>query len=194
MSEDLRKAKARARKLAHARRAAAHEQDAGGELSAAANARLLRFLHLQHGRPVAGYMPIRSEIDPRLAMVQLARHGPVGVPITEGAGKPLRFLGWKPGMAMKPGAFGVPVPVEEAPMIPEIVIVPMLAFDARGYRLGYGGGFYDRTLQLLRARGLVLAVGLAYAAQQAEALPLEPTDQPLDAVVTEREVMRFRRD
>ena len=72
---------------------------------------------------------------------------------------------------------------------PEILIVPLVAFDRAGGRLGYGGGFYDRTLELLRSRRPTRAIGFAYAAQEAEALPLEPTDQPLDMVVTEAEVI-----
>lgn len=74
-------------------------------------------------------------------------------------------------------------------MVPQIVIVPLVAFDRKGGRLGYGGGFYDRTLELLRASGPVLAVGFAYAAQEADALPLEPTDQPLDMIITEQGVL-----
>jgi len=72
-----------------------------------------------------------------------------------------------------------------------VLIVPLVAFDRRGGRLGYGGGFYDRTLERLRARRTTVAIGFAYAAQEAEALPLEPTDQPLDMVVTETEVIAF---
>ena len=75
-------------------------------------------------------------------------------------------------------------------LVPALVIVPMLAFDARGYRLGYGGGFYDRTLEALRVRGPVTAVGFAYADQQVDAVPIEPTDQRLDLIVTERGILR----
>jgi 5-formyltetrahydrofolate cyclo-ligase len=73
--------------------------------------------------------------------------------------------------------------------VPDLLLVPLLGFDRRGYRVGYGGGFYDRTLQALRAVGRVRAVGLAYAGQEAEAVPTEPVDQPLDALVTEREIV-----
>jgi len=77
--------------------------------------------------------------------------------------------------------------------IPEIVIVPLVAFDDAGGRLGYGGGFYDRTLELLRANGPVLTIGFAYDAQQADQLPLEPTDQPLDMIITESRIIEFSR-
>ena len=191
MNADLAQRKARARAAARSRRAAAHARDADGRLSAAASVHLLRFLQAQHNRPVAGYLPIRTEIDPRPAMAHLARRGPVGVPVIAGAGRPLGFRLWQPDAPLREAAFGVPVPEDGAPMIPEILIVPLLAFDREGCRLGYGGGFYDRTLEALRARGRVLAVGLAYAAQEADALPREATDQPLDAVITEAGVLRF---
>jgi 5-formyltetrahydrofolate cyclo-ligase len=94
---------------------------------------------------------------------------------------------------MVAGDFGALIP-EEGPWIePQVVIVPLLAFDARGYRLGYGGGFYDRTLAGLRARHAVLAVGFAFAAQEVDEVPIDLYDQPLDAVVTERGVIRFGR-
>ncbi len=94
---------------------------------------------------------------------------------------------------MVEGAFKALVPEEGAWVEPQVLIVPLLAFDARGYRLGYGGGFYDRTLEGLRARRPVLAVGLAFAAQEVAAVPVEPTDQRLDAVVTETGVTEFAR-
>ncbi|MEL7206400.1 MAG: 5-formyltetrahydrofolate cyclo-ligase, partial [Pseudomonadota bacterium] len=87
--------------------------------------------------------------------------------------------------------FGAEVPLVDDFFDPEILIVPLVAFDRAGGRLGYGGGFYDRTLERLRARRATLAIGFAYQAQEAESLPLEPTDQPLDMIVTEREVIEF---
>ena len=84
------------------------------------------------------------------------------------------------------------IPFEDRFFEPEIVIVPLVAFDAKGGRLGYGGGFYDRTLELLRRRRPTLAIGFAYADQFAERLPLEPTDQPLDLLITENEVLTFK--
>ncbi|TCO70889.1 5-formyltetrahydrofolate cyclo-ligase [Rhodovulum euryhalinum] len=168
------------------RRAAAHDPARG----AAAVARLLDVLAPHMGRPVSGYMPMRSEIDPLAAMAALVGHGPVGVPVIEARGAPLAFHRWTPGCAMRPGPFGAQVPDGGVPMLPEVLIVPLLAFDRTGARLGYGGGFYDRTLAMLRARGPVLAVGLAYAAQEVARVPVEPTDQLLDAIVTEDETIR----
>ena len=90
---------------------------------------------------------------------------------------------------MEEGPFGAMIPAAGGWIVPEILIVPLVAFDRKGGRLGYGGGFYDRTLAELRASGPVLAIGFAFAAQEAEDLPLEPTDQPLDLIVTEAGVI-----
>jgi 5-formyltetrahydrofolate cyclo-ligase len=94
---------------------------------------------------------------------------------------------------MVAGDFGALIPAEGAWLEPEVLIVPLLAFDRRGYRLGYGGGFYDRTLERLRARGATLALGFAFAAQEVEAVPIEPTDQRLDVLLTETGLMPLQR-
>ena len=138
---------------------------------------------------VAGYMPIRTEASPLPAMQALAAQARVCVPVIDGAGLPLRFREWTPGCAMVEGAFGAAVPAAGDWLAPDTVIVPLVAFDANRGRLGYGGGFYDRTLEGLRARGPVRAVGFAYNAQELHDLPQEPTDQVLDAVVTETRVV-----
>ncbi|QUJ77041.1 5-formyltetrahydrofolate cyclo-ligase [Sulfitobacter albidus] len=141
------------------------------------------------GVPLAGYMPIRTEIDPRPAMTEASAHGPVGVPVIEAEGAPLRFARWDPETVMVPGAFGAGIPADPQYFTPEILIVPLLAFSRAGGRLGYGGGFYDRTLEVLRSRRATLAIGFAFAGQETDDLPLEPTDQPLDMVVTEAGVI-----
>ena len=178
---ELEAAKAQARKAAFARRKAAHAQDSGTGASF-----LSEVLAGYRGVPLAGYMPIRSEIDPLPAMAEAAAHGIVGVPVIQGAGQALRFSRWEPDSRMIAGPFGARVPAVDAWIEPEILIVPLVAFDCRGGRLGYGGGFYDRTLEALRARRPTLAIGFAYSAQEAEGLPLEATDQPLDMIVTEK--------
>lgn len=141
------------------------------------------------GVPLASYMAMRTEIDPTAAMEEAAAHGPVGVPVIMGAGKPLKFRLWEPGCALIKGEFGAMIPENGDWMIPEIVVVPLVAFDRNGGRLGYGGGFYDRTLEQLRAIQPTMAIGFAYGAQEDLDLPLEPTDQPLDLIVTERGVI-----
>lgn len=179
--------KAAARKSAFAAR-----KDAFARGQGQAAAILADFLAPHAARPLAGYMAMRTEIDPLDAMA--AHAGPVGVPVITGAGQPLRFREWGPGCALIEGEFGARIPAEGAWLEPEVLIVPLLAWDRRGYRLGYGGGFYDRTLQGLRARHRVLAVGFAFAAQEVDAVPIDGYDQPLDAVVTERGVIRFGKE
>ncbi|MDP3263017.1 MAG: 5-formyltetrahydrofolate cyclo-ligase [Tabrizicola sp.] len=150
---------------------------------------LADYLASQSGKVLSGYMPMRTEIDPLPAMA--AHQGPVGVPVIVGKGMALRFREWSPGAKMIEGSFKALIPEEGAWLEPQVLIVPLLSFDARGYRLGYGGGFYDRTLEGLRAKGPVLAVGFAFAAQEVAEVPTEPTDQRLDAVVTETGVRPF---
>ncbi|MDU8942298.1 5-formyltetrahydrofolate cyclo-ligase [Ovoidimarina sediminis] len=178
--------KAAARTAAFARRRGAH-----GVVDPAPAQAALRDVLREAGAGVAlsGYLPIRTEIDPVPVMADWA--GPVGVPVIEGAGLPLTFHRWRPGCALIDGPFGACVPAEAEEVVPRVLIVPLVAFDDDGGRLGYGGGFYDRTLERLKARGPVLAVGFAYEAQRAEALPREATDQRLDAVVTEAGVRRW---
>jgi len=150
---------------------------------------LADFLADHHGKVLSGYMPMRTEIDPLAAMA--AHQGAVGVPVIIGKATPLRFREWTPGAAMLEGEFKALIPAEGAWLEPAVLIVPLLAFDARGYRLGYGGGFYDRTLERLRARQGVLAIGFAFAAQEVAEVPIDATDQRLDAVVTEKGVILF---
>ena len=183
---DLTEVKQAARKAAFERRKVAFEMHGPGQAGV-----LSEVLAGYRGAPLAGYMPIRTEISPLSTMAEAAAHGTVGVPVIRKAGQPLWFSRWEPDCEMVDGPFGAKVPAEGEEMVPEILIVPLVAFDRQGGRLGYGGGFYDRTLEGLRARGPVLAIGFAFAAQEAEGLPLEPTDQPLDMIVTERDVLTF---
>ena len=175
---DLVAVKAEARKAAFARRKAAF---AAGQGAAAAH--LGGVLADHAGQVLAGYMPMRTEIDPLPAMA--AHAGPVCVPVIIGAGQALRFRRWTPEARMIPGAFGALIPEEGEWLEPDVLIVPLVAFDAQGYRLGYGGGFYDRTLEGLRAMRPRLAIGFAFAAQEVAEVPVEATDQPLDIIVTE---------
>lgn len=176
--------KAAARKSAFAARQAAFDLDAGG-----AAGLLSSVLAGYRGVVIAGYLPIRSEIDPLPAMAEATAHGPVGVPVIVAKGQALRFSRWTPEGPLRKGPFGVQVPEVDDFVTPEIVVVPLVAFTRAGGRLGYGGGFYDRTLEELRARRGTLAIGFAYGAQDATTLPLEQTDQPLDLIVTDTEVI-----
>ena len=186
--DELTQAKAAARKAAFARRKEAKSPDR----DAVAVARLLEMVLPFQGLALAGYMPIRTEVDPVPVMAAMAAWGPVCVPVIKARGQPLEFHRWEPGCEMIEGAFGAYVPAKAEVIVPQVLIVPLVAFDRKGGRLGYGGGFYDRTLEGLRARGEVTAIGYAFAAQEAEDLPLEPTDQPLDAIVTDADVLRLK--
>lgn len=176
---DLAAIKTAARAAAFARRKAAHAAGGGHALH------LVTALAPHRGRPLAGYMAMRTEIDPMPALKAAAAWGPVCVPVIIGKDHPLQFRQWTPGCAMIEGAYGAWVPAGGPWIVPEILIVPLVAFSRNGGRLGYGGGFYDRTLQELRAQRPTLAIGFAWSAQEADDLPLEPTDQPLDLIVTE---------
>ena len=157
-----------------------------------AAARLAGVLAQYRGAVLAGYMPMRTEIDPLAAMA--GHRGPVCVPVITGKDQPLAFREWSPQSRMVVGGFGALIPASGDWLEPEVLIVPLLAWDRRGYRLGYGGGFYDRTLQVLRALRPTVAIGFAFAAQQLAKVPIDATDQRLDIVVTERGVAFAQHD
>jgi 5-formyltetrahydrofolate cyclo-ligase len=172
--------KAAARKEAFAARAAA---DRSGMQRA--NALLEAAVRAAPGNVVSGFWPIRTEIDPRPALHALAATHEICLPVVAGNGLPLVFRRWTPGAAMEEGAFGAAIPADPVELDPSILIVPLAAFDRKGYRLGYGGGFYDRTLERLRRNSHVTAIGFAFAAQEIAAVPRDATDEPLDLIVTE---------
>lgn len=183
MTDEISNRKAEARKAAFARRKAAHVP--GRDCTEG----LLAHLGTPQGRVIAGYMPIRTEIDPLPAMTALSRNNKICVPIVQGPGQPLIFRAWTPDAEMEKGAFGALIPADGAVLVPDLLVVPLVAFTAQAFRLGYGGGFYDRTLaQLCSADPDTEAVGFAYDAQLTDALPLEATDRKLDAIVTETRV------
>ncbi len=183
----LHDAKSAARKAGFARRKAAKTPQRDARAAEALLGAVLPF----RGQVMAGYMPIRTEVDPLPVMTAMAAFGPVCVPVITGPDRPLVFHAWEPGCEMIEGAFGAQIPAKGKAATPQLVIVPLVAFTRAGGRLGYGGGFYDRTLQGLRAAGRITAYGYAFAAQQAEDLPLEPTDQPLDGIVTEAGLIKL---
>ena len=179
------------RQTAHAARKQAFEVCAQSGALAAATAHLLAEIGPADGHSIAGYLPIRTEIDPRPAMAALHQMGArIGVPVIAGAGRPLDFRLWTPEAALIPGPFGALIPERGDWITPDTLIVPLVGFDAACNRLGYGGGFYDRTLARLAASGPVRSLGFAFAAQQLQPLPTEPTDIALDAIVTEAGVIR----
>ncbi|MEM7546832.1 MAG: 5-formyltetrahydrofolate cyclo-ligase [Pseudomonadota bacterium] len=182
--------KAGLRKALYKGRALAHANATDAALRA--TSRLIDRIGPARGRIIAGYRPIRSEIDPTTAMVSLHQAGArICVPVIEAAGAPLRFREWTPDSEMIVGAFGAEVPAHGDWLEPEVLIVPLVGWDRQGWRLGYGGGFYDRTLEGLRGTRPTVAIGFAYAAQEVRTVPTEPTDQRLDAIVTEAETVEI---
>lgn len=189
MTTTLADIKAEARTRAFAARKVAH--DSGEDAGAALSERLLGAGFHHGAKVIAGYRPIRTEIDPTPLMTALHRAGyRMTVPVIRAEAQPLAFHEWWPDAPMTTGAFGAEIPVDAHVLIPDLLLVPLLAFDRAGYRLGYGGGFYDRSLELLKGQRPVLAIGVAYAGQEVDSVPTEITDQRLDAIVTEHEVIR----
>lgn len=139
----------------------------------------------------SGYLPIRSELDPRPLMAHLDAAGwDLALPVVTAANSPLIFRAYSLGDSLARGRFDTEVPAEHKQELqPQLLLVPLLAFDRSGYRLGYGGGFYDRTLSGLRAQDDVLAVGVAFAEQEIEQVPKDAMDHRLDWIVTEREAI-----
>lgn len=141
---------------------------------------------------VAGYWPIGDELDVRPLLTALSQRGvTTALPVVVEPRRPLEFRAWAPGQPLEAGAHGTWHPCADAqPVVPDCLLVPLLAFDDDGHRLGYGGGYYDRTIQALRAHTRLVAIGVAYAAQRLDAVPHDDNDQILDCVVTESGVRR----
>jgi 5-formyltetrahydrofolate cyclo-ligase len=138
------------------------------------------------GAVVSGFWPIADELDIRPLLLALHERGhPIVLPVTPKRGNPLTFRRWRPGDVLEAERFGTFRPIGEQ-QAPDFLLVPLLAFDRRGHRLGYGAGFYDRTLAGLPGR---FALGVAFAASEADEVPAGPTDMPLNAIATETELI-----
>lgn len=187
------KAEARARAVERRARAFATNPVAGQTLAALFPAGLVR-----PDAVVAGYAPFRTEIDPRPLMRRLESLGArLALPATpaKGTDAPLLFRLLDPARELSARRYGIQEPDSACePCEPDVVLVPLLAFDGRGGRLGYGAGWYDRTLARLRTSKKVVAIGLAYSAQEVETVPADPHDQVLDGICTERAWLDTRWD
>jgi 5-formyltetrahydrofolate cyclo-ligase len=146
------------------------------------------------GMIVSGFMPLKSEINPLPLMQKLAEAGArLALPAIAGRGNPLVMRAWEFGGPLDRGQWGIREPKPEAPEVaPDIMLVPLLAFDRRGHRIGYGAGYYDMTINRVRGLKPVIAIGVAFAAQEVPEVPASPRDERLDLVLTEREVIEPR--
>jgi 5-formyltetrahydrofolate cyclo-ligase len=140
-------------------------------------------------RVAAAYLPIKGEASPVLLLERLAAAGVItALPVIVARNLPLVFRRWQPGDPLVAASFGLREPAATAPaVVPDLIFVPLLAFDRRGHRLGYGAGYYDRTLEFLRASQPIVTVGIAHAIQEVSEIPAEAHDQRLDCVLTDRE-------
>jgi 5-formyltetrahydrofolate cyclo-ligase len=147
------------------------------------------------GMIISGFSPMKSEINPIPLMRRFADAGAsLALPVVAGRGQPLTMRAWRFGEPLVAGVWGIRQPPPEAPeVLPDILIVPLAAFDRAGHRIGYGAGYYDRTIDRLRGIKPVTAIGLAFAAQEIARVPSTPRDAPLDLMLTEHEVIDFRR-
>ena len=179
---DAKKRRRAAAKLARAV-AFAHRGSAAAEQLAEHG---LGFAGIADTAIVSGFNAIGEEISPLPLLGTLAAQGHrLCLPVMAGRGLPLVFRSWTPGDQTNAAAWGIGEPLPSAPALePDVILMPLLAFDARGYRLGYGGGFYDRTLAQLRTLKPVLTIGLAFDEQRVEAVPHVDYDQRLDWVLT----------
>jgi 5-formyltetrahydrofolate cyclo-ligase len=181
------------------RRAAVARRDAlpAAERAAAATAIAARPLPVAvpPGAIVSGFSPLKSEINPVPLMRAFADAGArLALPVVAGRGKPLVMRSWNFGEPLVAGVWGIREPPPGAPEVfPDILIVPLLAFDRTGHRIGYGAGYYDMTIARLRGMKPVIALGVAYAAQEIAEIPTTPRDARLDFVLTERETIDFRK-
>jgi 5-formyltetrahydrofolate cyclo-ligase len=143
---------------------------------------------------VSGFSPLKSEISPLPLLRRLSDAGAsLALPVVAGRGKPLIMRAWSFGAPLVSGVWGIREPPADAPeLFPDILIVPLLAFDRSGHRIGYGAGYYDMTISRLRAMKPVMAIGIAFAAQEIAAVPATPRDARLDLVLTEYEAIDFR--
>lgn len=184
---ETRDLKAQLRDKARARRGQMRPE-AAAAAALAVRDRVLAAKLVPEGVAVSGFWPIGDEFDPRPLMEALAAKGHrLCLPVVVGKGRPLAFRAWAPGDPLERAGFGLSVPAWDAPpAIPRFLIVPLLAFDRRGYRLGYGAGFYDRTLAELKSHAKdVFALGVGFALQEVPEVPRLPHDQRLDAIATE---------
>jgi 5-formyltetrahydrofolate cyclo-ligase len=159
-------------------------EDDHRRLSECITAALIAYLRQHEFASLAVYSAFRREYDPSpVARAMIADGKELALPVVVAKARPLEFWRWEPGMKMKAGALGIVHSVERSPLTPDVILAPMIGFDPAGYRLGFGAGFYDRTLAVLSPRPF--AIGVAFELGRLDTIAPEPHDIPMDAVVTE---------
>jgi 5-formyltetrahydrofolate cyclo-ligase len=188
----IEEAKAALRAAAHKKRAAFHPS-LRNEAARMAAAHFFDSVPLAKGEVVAGYWPIRDELDVKPVIARLMDSGqPVCLPVVLGDEQPLELRLWQDGAPLYEAGYGTLAPADGAPHSePDVILMPLLGFDRHGTRLGYGGGYYDRTLAVLPRRPRL--VGFAFALQEIDHIPRDGHDVPLDIIVTEEGVRHFER-
>jgi len=178
--------KDKARVMARAVRSSLSSADVGASL-------VSHFPDQFRQKRIAGFAPIHNEINLRPLLHALNDQGrTVALPVTNDQNSALSFRHWSPSCDMKADRYGIMVPVGTRAIEPDLILVPLLAFTAKGERLGYGGGYYDRTLAKLRAEGDIFACGVAYAGQEAAFIPTDAHDERLDGILTEDGFRSFK--
>jgi 5-formyltetrahydrofolate cyclo-ligase len=185
--------KAKLRRLVMARRRETHAAR-NGQAASELSRRLVAEVPAQSNN-IAGYWPLGDELDCRPGLEALRAAGAVvALPVVAGQGQVLIFRQWSPGDALEPGPFGTAHPTLRAPLVaPHILLLPLIAFDKTGQRLGYGAGYYDRTIGALRQNSQIVTIGIAYDEQEVDEVPADSHDQRMDAVITDRRTLWFNK-
>lgn len=146
------------------------------------------------GVVIGGYWPTKSEVDVRLFLSYFLNHGHVwALPVVQAPDKSVVFRQWRPGNLLVSGAYNILTPDETAPLvIPTILLVPMMGFDPQGYRLGQGGGYFDRTIADLRAHHSIRVIGIAFDCQEVESIPRQDHDERMDYIITPTRIMEIK--
>jgi 5,10-methenyltetrahydrofolate synthetase len=185
---ERRKAK-RAEILARRNALSYHDRQAYAE---SLTAHLLASIDFARCRVLGIYWPIRGELDLRdFARRHIEAGGTAALPVVVAKGQPIEFWQWEPGASLRRGFWNIPVPAERRAVVPDALLIPLVGYDAEGYRLGYGGGYYDRTLAALSRKPLCIGVG--YDDSALATICPQPHDVPMDWIVTERRARRFER-
>ncbi len=194
LKTDISDKKRELRVHAAAARQRAHAKDADLHAARAVSAHFLAHIKMPPGAVIGGYWPIGTELDVRPLLIDLHKRDYVcGLPVVRKR-QPLEFHRWKPDDPLVRGVFDIHVPDHHTPVVdPDVLLVPLLAFDEHGMRVGYGGGYYDRTIPAIRKRKPLLTVGVGYALQEVLRVPTDRYDQRLDWIVTEVSARQFER-